>query len=354
MKKKLLIVGAGLTGLSIAYLLREHKEFEITILEARDRLGGRIHTLYQEKQAPLEMGATWLGAKHTQLNELLHRLGLETFIQELGLQAIYEPLSLSPPQLVQLPPNSDPSFRIKGGTASLINALADQLDKNKIHFNEEVISIEEKEEQLEIKTSTNIFHSDLLVSTLPPYLFCSRIRTSPSLLESFLAVAKCTHTWMGESIKVALTYESPFWREGNKSGTIFSNVGPIPEMYDHSNVEDTSFALKGFFNGNYFAVSREERLALVMKQLKKYYGDIVETYLTYEELVWRNEPYTFAPYKEHILPHQNNGHKIFQKPLFNGRLYVAGSETADAFPGYMEGAIRSANFIVQELISKHA
>lgn len=39
---------------------------------------------------------------------------------------------------------------------------------------------------------------------------------------------------MGESIKVGLTYATPFWRE-KSSETIFSNVGPIPEMYDYSN-----------------------------------------------------------------------------------------------------------------------
>ena len=34
---------------------------------------------------------------------------------------------------------------------------------------------------------------------------------------------------MGESIKVGLTYATPFWRE-KSSETIFSNVGPIPEI----------------------------------------------------------------------------------------------------------------------------
>lgn len=55
---------------------------------------------------------------------------------------------------------------------------------------------------------------------------------------------------MGESIKVGLTYATPFWRE-KSSETIFSNVGPIPEMYDHSNAEETYFGLMGFLNGAY-------------------------------------------------------------------------------------------------------
>lgn len=39
-KQKLVIVGAGLSGLYLANALEEH--YDITILEARNRLGGRI------------------------------------------------------------------------------------------------------------------------------------------------------------------------------------------------------------------------------------------------------------------------------------------------------------------------
>jgi protoporphyrinogen oxidase len=115
----ILILGAGLAGLTLAWRLKQHN-IDATILEARDRIGGRIHTLYPEGQAPQEMGATWLGRKHTALVRLLQELGLSTFQQELSDRAIYEPISTSPPQLVQLPPNNDPSYRIAGGTAQLI------------------------------------------------------------------------------------------------------------------------------------------------------------------------------------------------------------------------------------------
>jgi len=42
------------------------------------------------------------------------------------------------------------------------------------------------------------------------------------------------------------------------------------------------------------------------------------------------------------MPHQNNGHPLFRTPLMNGRLIIAGSETAANFPGYMDGAVQSA------------
>jgi monoamine oxidase len=61
-------------------------------------------------------------------------------------------------------------------------------------------------------------------------------------------LARKTHTWMGESIKF-VEYASPFWRENNYSGTLFSQASIIQEMYDHSTADYKGYALKGFLNG---------------------------------------------------------------------------------------------------------
>ena len=239
------IIGGGLAGLMTAYLLRS-TNLTVHVLEARERLGGRIHTV-SEGHAPLEMGATWLGKKHTELVSLLKELNIDTFEQTLGARAIYEPISTSPPQLVTLPPNSDPSFRIKGGSTILIQALAANLDDSNIHCGQIVRSIQKVNDELLVYTLSLEFKASIVVSTLPPYLLTQSIDIQPALPRTLLDIAEQTHTWMGESIKVSLTYQHPFWRGRQSSGTIFSNVGPIPEMYDHSNQEDNLFALKGFF-----------------------------------------------------------------------------------------------------------
>ncbi len=347
-KTDVLILGAGLTGLTLAYRLR-NLPITVKIVEARDRIGGRIKTIYDANGGSQEMGATWLGRKHISLFSLLKELKLETFIQILGDKAVFEPISTSPPQVVSLPPNSDPSFRIKGGTSNLINTLASHLSEGQIITGQPIQSITKEKGAFYAKSRDQLYRSKIVVSTLPPYLLTKTIEFNPSLPSSINATAAKTHTWMGESIKVGLTYKTPFWRADNTSGTIVSNVGPIPEMYDHSNVEETAFGLKGFFNGSYFSITKEERLALVLKQLEKYYGPQVRDYLTYEETVWRNEPYTFMAYDTHLLPHQNNGHPAFRKACFSGQFFAAGSETAKSHPGYMDGAISSANFVFEEL-----
>lgn len=52
-----IIVGAGAAGLSAAQQLQTHG-VEYVVLEARDRVGGRVHTL-EGKQAGYELGAAW-------------------------------------------------------------------------------------------------------------------------------------------------------------------------------------------------------------------------------------------------------------------------------------------------------
>ena len=343
------IIGAGLTGLTLAYLLKD-QGLSVHIIEARERLGGRINTVKSENLTPQEMGATWLGKKHTALCELLEELGLGIFEQRLGETAIYESISTSPPQLVQLPPNDTLSFRIQQGSSSLIDTLAEQVASAcQIHTQQPVRSMEEQEDSMLITTPDHIFRASTVVSTLPPYLFLHSITVSPELPVETQDVMKLTHTWMGDSIKISFSYQSPFWRASDLSGTIFSNVGPIPEMYDHADFEDQRFALKGFLNGAYFSLTKEERRELALQQLRKYYGQQADEYIAYEEKVWRNDGFTFLPYESHVMPHQNNGHPVFQQPYFGGKLFIAGTETAAQYPGYMEGAVGSARHVAQQL-----
>lgn len=348
MRTDIAIIGAGLTGLTLAYLLKD-SPYDVKLIEARKRLGGRILTKGYEVNQPIELGATWFGNQHKQLKLLLKELSIENFDQEIGASAIYEAISTSPPYLAQLPENPHPSKRLVGGTEKIIHLLSQKLNPDHIILNQAVSDIIDSKESVLVRTSNYTIKSKIVVSTLPPNLLISTINFQPTLPSDISNLCRSTHTWMGESIKIALTYSKPFWRSEKLSGTIMSNVGPIGEMYDHSNYEESFFALKGFFSSIYFSISKEERLSMTINQLKKYFGSQAEEFLTYEEKIWRNDELTFAPYKEHILPHQNNGHPLFHKEYFNGKLIIGGTETSKSFPGYMEGAIASAQTIATKL-----
>jgi len=347
---EILIIGAGLTGLTIAYLLKK-QNIDFTLVEARNRLGGRILTHSENDTAPQEMGATWFNSQHTFFKDFLDTLGIEFFEQYIGAHAIFEQEANTAPLLYKMPKNSDKSFRIKGGTFKLIEKLASFIDVKIIHLNQPVKSIRLENERLTINAEQQ-FICKKAISTLPPNLFVQHITTHPKLPKEVIDIAQQTQTWMGESIKVALSYSKPFWRGKNLSGTIFSNVGPIPEMYDHSNFEFNKYALMGFLNNNFANLKKAERLDLVLMQLSKYFGAQARNYLSYQEQVWKDEKHTYTAYENFVLPHQNNGHPIYKSSFLHNRLFLAGTETASQFGGYMEGAIRNAFEITESIISE--
>ncbi|MGE5200941.1 MAG: FAD-dependent oxidoreductase, partial [Acidobacteriota bacterium] len=53
------IVGAGAAGLAAVHRLREHG-VETLVLEARDRVGGRAHTVATAPGFPVDLGCGWL------------------------------------------------------------------------------------------------------------------------------------------------------------------------------------------------------------------------------------------------------------------------------------------------------
>ncbi|MFD8083099.1 flavin monoamine oxidase family protein [Kitasatospora sp. NPDC059722] len=71
------VVGAGLAGLTTADRLAA-QGIDVTVLEARDRVGGRTHGIEVAPGRWIDGGAAYLGERHTELLSLIDELGLKT------------------------------------------------------------------------------------------------------------------------------------------------------------------------------------------------------------------------------------------------------------------------------------
>ena len=346
----ILIIGAGLSGLLTAYRLKQ-EGIPFKILEARNRVGGRINTLYGKNNTPLEMGATWFGNQHTSLSALLKELEISFFEQYMDGTVYFQSNSSSPAEAIQIP-SQPPSYRISGGTSNLVQTLYQKLDKKDILFNQTVKEIKFLKSSVQVFTD-KLIEASTVVLAIPPKLWSKKILFHPQLPKDLMSVATQTHTWMEDSIKLALTYEEPFWEQNKLSGTLFSNVGPITEFYDHSNHSRSKYALCGFIDSSFKDLSYFERRAKVIDQVTNVFGEKAEKFIEYKECVWRLEENSFEEDITNIFPHQNNGNPIFGKPYFEDKLIISSSESSPEFPGYMEGAVHSANITASKIITSN-
>jgi monoamine oxidase len=78
------IIGAGLSGLTAARRLRQNGVDRVTIMEARDRLGGRIHAVAGTDGRLLETGAEMLGPTMESLCRLADELGVQRIDSSFG------------------------------------------------------------------------------------------------------------------------------------------------------------------------------------------------------------------------------------------------------------------------------
>jgi monoamine oxidase len=77
-KPKVIIIGAGFSGLAAACRLKQ-KGCEVTILESRGRIGGRVfsNVIDKDENLVIELGAEWVGASHERLIAMCNEFGLE-------------------------------------------------------------------------------------------------------------------------------------------------------------------------------------------------------------------------------------------------------------------------------------
>lgn len=73
---KVIVVGAGLAGLTAADTLTT-AGVEVTVLEARNRVGGRTHGIEVAPGSWIDAGAAYLGERHTSLTALMAHLGVK-------------------------------------------------------------------------------------------------------------------------------------------------------------------------------------------------------------------------------------------------------------------------------------
>jgi len=333
--KKLAIIGGGLSGLYAAYTLQN--DYEITIFEARNRLGGRIHTI-----DGFDMGPSWIWSHQDRILSLIQSLNIKLFSQYTHGYALYDT-----PKGVQrfTAPPSPPSVRMQGGLMTLINALASSLQPNTVRLSEPVSRIEAQDDTIILETSLGKYEADLILCTLPPRVALETVSYTPPLSSSLTHKLSNIPTWMGHSAKCVIEFRTPFWREMGLSGFCFSHIGPLGEIHDACT--DQRPALFGFVHSS---ASMDTIEADIRVQMYRLFGDMGREIVSLHLVDWKQEQFSSAGNDALGL----RSHPVYgvSASCYDDRLIFIGTETTYTEGGYLEGAIRSVEQINNKWFSE--
>jgi monoamine oxidase len=443
MDAEVIVVGAGLAGLTAANEL-SRKGRDIQVLEARDRVGGRIFTEATASGWTIDRGGQWLGPTQHRMRRLCNEFGIRTFATHCEGEHFFDDgekvrryrgriPSLSLPQLVELQvasmclermcerlpgalddpraealdvdtvttwrtrllrsrgarqlfdvavrtvfgaepselsalwfahylrtgggfaahidtPGGAQQDRIVGGAQPIADALARPLG-DRVRCNTPVRAVEQSAHGVTVHTDRGPLRGVRCVIAVPPTMVL-RIAFTPALPGARdLALQRMP---MGATVKFFACYERAFWRERGASGAYASTRGPVSMAIDNTAHDGAWPSLLMFVVGrDAYGWSRRdegERRRAVLTQMARAFGDEVLRPVEIIEQDWAEERWTRGCPVGNALPGVLTA---LGAPLATptGRIHWAGTETADAWTGYMEGAVQSGERVASEVLT---
>ena len=332
MKQNIIIIGAGLSGLYLAYLLQE--KYKVTILEARERIGGRIHSIDNH-----DMGPSWIWPHQTHILELVEELDLDLFSQYTHGNALYDTKA----SLQRFTPQaSSSSYRMQGSLTQLVETLYKSLKESDVIFSQDITKIIESEKNVEVISTSKGYKADYVISTLSPRL-ASKLSYTPKLPNELLNRLQSTQTWMGHSAKCVIEFEESFWRKESLSGFVFSHLGPLGEIHDASTQDKA--ALFGFVQANANMQTFEDD---VKAQVLRLFGSSTSNITAIYLVDWRKEQLSAS--KEDTKPLSTHPHYGIDTSNYSKRILFSSTEFSEYEGGYLEGAVIRANMIANTLL----
>jgi monoamine oxidase len=400
------IIGAGAAGLGAAHALKDSGRSFI-MLEARDRVGGRGHTIMAAPDIVFDVGCGWLhSADQNSFVKIAEALNFEInrdlppwreraygnafpreerddFIRSLdeffgrvhdaakrGIDAAastcLEPGNRWNPMIDAISTyingaevdrvsildfdayeDTNLNWRVRRGYGALMAAYGASLP---LAFNCVVTLIDHSAKRLRIETSLGTLAADRVIVTVPTNLIADEaIRFHPALPDKVDAASKLP-LGLADKVVLALEDADSLPKEGNlRAATMRTEMGTYHlRPFGQPCVE-------GFFGGH-FARALEDQgdgaiAAFSIDEIASFLGnDFRRKLKPLKESRWAHDPFARGSYS-HALPGHSGKRTVLAAPV-DGRLFFAGEATSPHFFSTAHGARDSGERAAKEVLAR--
>ena len=240
--------------------------------------------------------------------------------------------------------------RFVGGSQVVSQKVADRLGK-RVVLKAPVRVVAQDHDGVRIVAAGTTVQARHVILAVPPAL-ASRLAYSPALPKGKSALLKALVP--GNLTKAEAVYDHPFWRDAGLSGQGVSDGGPASTIFDNSPPDGSIGVLFGFIGGSshsaWAGLHGDQRRAQVLERLAAFVGDQARAPVDYIEQDWTKERWTRGCPVAHAAPGVLTKYGPWlRRPA--GKVHFAGTETADYWLGYMDGAVRSGERAAREVLA---
>ena len=401
---KIIIVGAGFAGLSAGHKL--HKSgAEVIVLEARDRVGGRVYSNALSNGEVVEMGGEWIDEGNSLYHSLIDEMGLTKTevgidfmvrqmmkgeqiseedciavnrkvsakiadysakeIETMSVQELLDQVELSPVQrrlissrlqtsycttLDQVALRSMGTFSTHEGPGRYFRvdggnqALATSLASSlpEVICNRPVTEIKQDAEGVIVRTENESFSADKLVLSVPISVI-TKIEFSPALPEEFQHAIAVTKVGSAAKLSAVLTEEPPLLAKQDSEAPYWCWTGQVRDGV-------TKKAVSAFCGSEH----ARKQLKTNDKDDDTWFESIKANCSElrfsgkYVKKDWVDDPWVMGSYTV-MSDEAYSALNIFSKPFQH--IYFAGEHTVAELSGTMNGALESGVIAAEQILA---
>ncbi|MEM7151721.1 MAG: FAD-dependent oxidoreductase [Myxococcota bacterium] len=308
-----LILGAGVGGLSAAYTL-QRMGVDFTILEASNTYGGRVKIDRDFADFPIPLGAEWIETGTGFLEELVDDPGVEV-------------------DVATFPDGQDHKFRGSSWLQFFEQFILPSVD-DRIRYGERVTSVNYEGDIVEVTTDQGVHLAERVIVSVPlRILQVGDIGFQPALPSWKREAIDGVPVWDG--FKAFFEFSENFYESGPGVVDPVADAGGQKLYYDAAWGQNSSRHVLGLFTvgepaRDYTERSGDELRDFILAELDAAFeGRATATYLNHVVQDWGDEPLAKGAYLADNADYevvQQLGRPVANKLFFGGGAYTDGED----------------------------